>query len=292
MKFFKTGITSLAMVCAMGVGVSQAGTDLNEIAPLLIFPGVVTSGTFLGGVETWTTVTNASNSPWNVHFSYINGEAGLNECNECNFNVLMTPNDTETLIFVHAFGNTQIVSLDLNTIMTCPWTMGFVTAALEDPVTGESVSMNALLGEEVIVDYTSGSALSVSAVPFQGKDTNDGNRWYAFDDIEYGKLPNVIAADFIAPDLSGGPISHVGAALTLFTPGFVRNMPPTVDCSVTGHDAFENTFSTSFKFGCWTHIALEDIHPEFAFPNLGQLLFNTHGWLRLACQVDVYGDHR
>jgi hypothetical protein len=290
MKLVKKSIVGLAAVLALGIGGSQAGTDLNEVAAFLVFPGVVATDRN-GTVETWITITNGSSSPTDVHVSYINGsDYNDTECYECDFDIPMTGFDTETMVFVRLFDQTNIVSLDGTIIMACPWKYGFVTANTQDPITGEATTNNYLLGEEVVIDYTNGSALSVSAVSFQGKNGGNGDTRFAFDDDEYGKLPKVVAADFIAPTLDalrqslGLPL--IDASLTLFTLGFDRQYPPEVDCSVTGYDAFEHDFSTSFKFGCWTHIRLQDIHPEFAFPNLGNLLFDTHGWLRLNCRVD------
>ena len=120
------------------------------------------------------------------------------------------------------------------------------------------------------------------AIPFQGLFSGDGNREFAFDDVEYAKLPRVIAADFVAQD------DFMAAELVLFTLNFRRQHPPEVDCSVTGFDADENPFSRSIQFGCWDWLTLGEISPEFAYPNLG--LFangDTHGWLQLNCRVDL-----
>jgi hypothetical protein len=79
----------------------------------------------------------------------------------------------------------------------------------------------------------------------------------------------------------------IDAALVLFTLAFERQIPPFTDCSVIGYDAFEDQFSNSFQFGCWTIVRLEDIDPEFAYPNLGGAAgdYQEHGWLQLACTV-------
>ncbi|MCP3934474.1 MAG: hypothetical protein GY708_03780 [Actinomycetia bacterium] len=142
---------------------------------------------------------------------------------------------------------------------------------------------NVLLGEEVLVDYDGGWALSVPAVTLQGQNGGNGDRSFGFDDVEYGKLPRIIATDFIAPNQSPGKIR---AAVALFTLNFRRQFPPFVDCSVTGFDADENPFSRSLQFGCWDLFALSDISPEFEYPNLG--LFaqaDTHGWMQLNCET-------
>jgi hypothetical protein len=184
---------------------------------------------------------------------------------------------------------TRIVAEDLYLDLACPWRFGMLVVTLEDAELGHTITDNVLLGEEVLVNYGVGAAFSIPAIPFQGKDGGDGNRSYVFDDNEYGKLPRIVAADFLAPNIDRSGAVH----LSLFTLGFERQFPPLVDCSVIGFDAEEHPFSSSFQFGCWTVADLCMISPEFCYPNLG--LFdqdpdgigpNTHGWLQLNCRVD------
>jgi hypothetical protein len=288
MQSVKKCVVGLAAMLLVSAGVSYAGTDLNEVAAFLVYPGVVAWSGETNAVETFVTVTNASDTDVDVHISYINGQPGQYECYECDFDIFLTANDTETLLVSRNLlsNRTDILTLDFQVLMTCPHVYGFMTAAVQDPDTGATLTSNVLLGEEVVVNYTLGAALSVPAVSFQGKNGGNGDRYYAFDDSEYGKMPKVVAADFLAPNDSTQPLPFFEAYLTLFTLDFDRQFPPLVDCSVTGYDAREFDFSTSFLFGCWTTISLEDIHPEFAFPNLGQIAFDTHGWLKLNCRVD------
>jgi hypothetical protein len=271
----------------LGATGSFAGSDLNEVGALLVYPTVVN----LSGqtnVETFVTITNAGPTPVFAHVSYINGNSADSQyCYECDFTIPLTGNDTETLVVTYTANGTAIQSEDTPLSMSCPWQFGMMVVAIEDGL-GGTLTDNVLLGEEVIIDYTRGTAVSIPAVPFQGGDGGDGNRVYSFDDSEYGKMPRIVAADFLAPNLNGSGI----ATLSLFTLGFERQFPPLVDCSVTGFDAHENPFSASFQFGCWGLADLCDISPEFCYPNLG--LFNnnplipadTHGWLQLNCRVD------
>lgn len=295
MGFVKKALAVTAVLLVAGTGLARAGTDLNEVAAFLVFPGVVATFDTEHAVDTFITITNASDQPVEVHISFVNGEVGAEECYECNFDIFLTGNDTETLVVTRDFftNNTQIISEDRDdpfstgASYTCPHVFGFITANAQDPDTKATLTSNVLLGEEVVVDYSFGAAVSVPAVSFQGKNGGDGDRWYEFDDLEYGKMAKVVAADFLAPNAIDEQGFHQ-AFLTLFTLGFERQAPPITDCSVTGYDAFEHPFSRSFRFGCWTTISLEDIHPEFAFPNLGinALLPDTHGWLKLNCKVD------
>jgi hypothetical protein len=138
-----------------------------------------------------------------------------------------------------------------------------------------------------VIDYTNGTAMSVPAISVQGE-SGDGDRSFAFDGAEYRKFPSVVGADFIAPDWTNG----IDASLVLFTLGFDRQFPPLTDCSVIGFDAFEEQFSNSFQFGCWTIRDLEDIDPEFAYPYLGASFDQQeHGWVQLTCTVFGTGNN-
>ncbi len=281
----------LPLVLFLGLAPSaRAGSDMNEVGAFLVFPMVVG----LPGQETYITITNAGGSGIIAHIAYINGDADAADyCYECDFEIPLTANDTELLVVTQdAQGGVVIQSepdgFGTNAFeLSCPHPYGMITVNIEDSQ-GNVVSDNVLLGEEVVVDYAAGYAYSIPAVTLQGRNGGNGDRTFQFDDIEFGKLPRIVAADFIAPDAGSAPLN---AQLALFTPGFERQFPPSVDCSVTGFDADENPFSRSFQFGCWTMIDLCDISPEFCHPNLG--LFaqgDTHGWLQLNCRVDQDDD--
>jgi hypothetical protein len=297
MRSIKSLVAAIAVAMLLSTG-AFAGSDLNEVGALLVFPTVVaisddddSKDDALAEVETFVTITNAGPDAVVAHVSYVNGESDSSQyCYECDFQIPLSGNDTETLVITVGEYGTHIVAEDLYLDMSCPWQYGMLVVALEDE-DGNTISDNVLLGEEVVVDYTSGMAFSIPAVPFQGN-SNDGNREYDFDDVEYGKMPRIVAADFLAPSVDEGRDAF--AMLSLFTLGFERQFPPLVDCSVIGFDANEHPFSSSFQFGCWTMFDLYQISPEFYYPNLG--LFNndphhpigdTHGWLQLNCRVDL-----
>jgi hypothetical protein len=314
MRSIKNSIVAVTVAMLLSTG-AFAGADLNEVGALLVYPVIMAApGTHtadaadnvLGGLETFVTITNAGADDVMLHVSYINGEAfraaapvGVNGdyrepnpqyCYECDFEIPMSGNDTETLVITNLGDGTRILAEDLYLDMSCPWRYGMLVVSLEDAELGMTITDNVLLGEEVVVDYGSGAAFSIPAIPFQGKDGGDGDRTFDFDDNEYAKLPRIVAADFLAPDVDKSGIAH----LALFTLGFERQFPPLVDCSVIGFDANEHPFSGSFQFGCWSVWDLCEISPEFCYPNLG--LFNndphhpindTHGWLQLNCRVDT-----
>jgi hypothetical protein len=285
MRSIKSLVAGLSTALLLS-GAAFAGSDLNEVGALLVYPAIATFST--GGatsVETFVTITNAGNLPVIAHVSYINGQAGPQYCYECDFEVPLTGNDTETLTVQFGPTGIQVQAEDSPLSVSCPYNYGMMIVTLEDAF-GNTLTDNVLLGEEVVVDYAAGSAFSIPAIPFQGGDGGDGDRTYNFDDSEYGKMPRIVAADFLAPRVND-PLSQ--AALVLFTLNFDRQFPPLTDCSVTGFDANEHPFSSSFLFGCWGVIELCDINPEFCHPNLGiysGLLADTHGWVQLNCRVD------
>jgi hypothetical protein len=291
MRSMKGLIAALAVAMLLSTG-AFAGADLNEVGAFLVYPAIVGAAQMgaPGEVETFVTITNAGPSDVVAHVSYINGDENdeWQYCYECDFEIPLTGNDTETLVISNADGGgVRIQSEDLYLDLACPWSMGMLVVALENAA-GDTITDNVLLGEEVLVNYVDGAAFSIPAIPFQGLNGN-GDREYEFNDAEYAKLPRIVAADFLAPVIGQEAI----AELYLFTLGFERQFPPLVDCSVIGFDAEEHPFSASFQFGCWTLIDLYEISPEFYYPNLG--LFdqdpdgigpNTHGWLQLNCRVD------
>jgi len=259
---------------------------------MLVYPTVIAAGLFdhvdePGGpqVETFVTITNAGAEEVYAHVSYINGYDESYECYECDFSIPLSGNDTETLVIAGGYGGIQIKSEDSDLELACDWPFGMLVVTLE-PLGGNSGTDNVLIGSQVVVDYVNGAAYSIPAIPFQGLAGN-GDRTYGLNDVEYGKMPRIVAADFLAPNLFDGS----AAALALFTLGFDRQFPPLTDCSVTGYDAFENPFSASFQFGCWTAPSLCAISPEFCWPNLGLFsTVDTHGWLQLNCRVDSDAD--
>ena len=280
MRKSKLILAGAAMALAFGFGTAKAGIDLNEVAAFLVYPGVAAIDGGLN-VETFLTITNTSEDSIIAHVSFINGNPfDPKYCYECDFDVPMTGLDTETLVLVRVAGTTQIRNLDTGAIRSCAQYIGFVTVDVEDS-NHNVLTDNILLGSEVVVDYTNGAALSVPAIAVQGESGN-GDRYFAFDGSEYRKFPSVIGGDFIAPDVNG----PLNADLVLFTLAFDRQFPPLTDCSVIGFDAFENQFSNSFQFGCWTVAPLYQIDPEFAYPYLGANFENDdHGWLQLTCNV-------
>jgi len=306
MKCFRiTAMAGLLVALLLAPGAAKAGTDLNEVGAFLAFP-VVAGFAFheIGNVETFVTIVNAGEEDIVAHVSYINGDSwDYTYCYECDFDLPLTAKDTETLVVTYGDYGISIESEDRTVSRSCPHPFGFITVNIEDPDTGAVQTSNVLLGSEVVVDYDLGTAFSIPAIPFQGRNGGSGDRTFAFDDVEYGKLPRVVAADFLAPDYLSyyntleGEYGYLFGSLALFTLGFERQFPPLVDCSITGYDADEHAFSRSVQFGCWTFEDLCELDPEFCYPNLSagpcdafgeddDNPCDTHGWLQLNCRVD------
>lgn len=286
MSIRKSFVAGAALALALSFNTAKAGLDLNEVGAFLVYPGVaaVTDGIT---VETFITITNTSSQSIIAHVSFINGDEWSSRyCYECDFDVPMSGLDTETLVLTRENGATHIVNLDTGATRSCSQQVGFITVDVED-ADHNVLTDNILLGSEVVIDYTNGTAASVSAISVQGE-SGDGNRQFAFDGSEYRKFPSVVGADFLAPNVNG----DLSASLVLFTLAFARQFPPLTDCSVIGFDAFEEQFSNSFQFGCWTIQDLDCIDPEFAYPNLGASFDEQeHGWVQLSCQVFGTGDN-
>ena len=117
MRFFKTLVAGLAVALMLSTG-AFAGSDLNEVGALLVYPVVLAHGpdADLGQqlLETFVTVTNAGPDDVILHVSYINGEDDSDQyCYDCDFEIPMSGNDTETLVVTWGPGGTYIVAADL-----------------------------------------------------------------------------------------------------------------------------------------------------------------------------------
>jgi hypothetical protein len=298
MRSFKNLMAGLVLALVACTG-AFAGSDVNEVGALLVFPVV-------GLDPTAITITNAGGRNLVAHVSYINGDEESDwYCFECDFFVPLTPADTELLVVKKTDNgddpDVTFYSLDTNVEHTCQGKFGMVVVTIEDAL--GTVTDNVLLGDSITIDEENGYAYSIPALPFQGKNGGNRDRNYQFNDAEYGRLPRIVATNFIAPadDENGG--AEVEADLVLFTLGFDRQHPPRTDCSVTGFDADEVPFSRSILFGCWELFDLQELSSEFEYGSLGATACNPgpqeeddnaqcdeHGWLSLNCRVDPDGE--
>ncbi|MCP3981616.1 MAG: hypothetical protein GY716_20140 [bacterium] len=273
-----------ALVCGVALGSS---TSINEVAAALVFP-VVLNESSMGGIPevvTYTTITNSSSSSYRVRIYLVDGTT----CASCELNFHLSAFGTETLeikqtVMPGPTYETLISSVEGSFSTACPSGDGFLVAVLADG-DGIPIEDNVLVGDSLVVDYAQGHSWSVPAVTFQGF-TNDGDHNYDFDELEYDKFPRIVSTDFIAPDPGGGRSSRLG----LFTLGFNRGVVPSMSCDISVRATSGQTFDTSLEFGCWTYVDLEDIDSRLAFPNLGTLGQDEHGWMTLDCRGASYYD--
>ena len=163
MRSIKSLVATMAVAMLLSTG-AFAGSDLNEVGALLVYPNVVALGDSpdkrpLAEVETFVTITNAGPNDVNAHVSFINGEEFVGNgvvnsdawepnptyCYECDFEIPLSGNDTETLVITVGQFGTHIVAEDLYLDMSCPWRYGMIVVALEDE-DGNTISDNVLLG--------------------------------------------------------------------------------------------------------------------------------------------------
>jgi len=258
--------------------------EKNRPGAFLVYPEVLASSAAEGAViKTRVEIKNVSNLSWIAHAAFLNGDqADPQYCDECDFDVPLRAKQTVVLEVERVGSLTRIRNTASGATRWCAYRKGFVTVDLEN-ASHRAVADNALVGWETVSNDTAATTRSIAAIPVQGI-RNDGNRRFAFDGLEYKKLPSELHTEFEAPD-PGGP---VGADLVLFTPNFRRGHPPLTDCSVIGEELPGGSqFSASFQFGCWTSIPLAEIDPEFAYPDLG----SERGRIRLRCRVfDASGE--
>ena len=99
MRSNKLIMAVLAIALLFGsTGTSNAGTDLNEVGAFLVYPLVSSIVSGGGTFETYIAIVNTGSSNVVAHLAYINGDEDSDEyCFECNYNIPLTPNDTELL---------------------------------------------------------------------------------------------------------------------------------------------------------------------------------------------------
>ncbi len=256
--------------------------DPTAAGTFLVFPDVVAASDAEGGrLDTVLTIRNVSSRSVIAHVSFLDGDRrDSTYCYECDFDAPLGGYGTARLLVSRSGPLTKLRNLDTNATRSCSHRMGFVTVDVEDR-THRVLTDNVLKGSQVVHSHATGSSFSVPALPIQGG-TGDGDRTFAFDGGEYRRLPAFVETDFVAPD-RGGPVT---ATLVLFTVGFRRQSPPLVDCSVIGQGHPRGgPLSSSFQFGCFTSVKLEDVDPELAYPDLG----SERGRLRLTCTVHGTG---
>jgi hypothetical protein len=250
-----------------------ASPDQNEPAAFLVFPYV----TMEPDTPVFVSITNLQPVPRDLHLAYIDGDGS---CDACEFTLPIAGRGTRTLVFgsgVTLLGSAQPLAF-------CPFSRGFVVAFLESG--GLVQDQNVLIGRQVFVDLFGGSSFATPALAYQGL-IADGDFDFDFDDVEFGRLPRLIATPFRAPNGFPALPDAFDASLVLFTLNFEAGTSPLSDCSLTGIDTDGNQISTSFSFGCWTEVELGSLTPQLEYSQFGECCPpDEQGWLQLDCSVE------
>jgi hypothetical protein len=281
----------LAAVCAVGLqaGTASANLDLNETAAALALPIITSSGPE-GTVSrlvsatalTYMTVTNASSEGLTLAINVIDGDYGrYHSWGASSFSCYVTGRETTLFTFspdgpgrskvdfecsaTTADENSDPSQLNIRRTEYFNHATGIMFLAIEQ--SGKTVSKNVIFGDWVAVDYSSGSAYSGEAIGFQGVDpfAQSGDRVYKFNGKEYSAFPQVLATNFIAPNLSG-----LNAELILFTlDGTVGQAPVPVDIHYNFYNDDELKRDGEFDFDCFAIIDLARTDSRFLDSRLG-----------------------
>ncbi len=262
-----------ASVAAAGGGGAAGTLDLSELASLLALPF------FTGeGLETELVVTNGLSEALTLHVNVIDGDPGAGWATS-SFDCQVTARETTHFVLVADGDGTRIdfecsaTGADSNSAPgelgvarseTVAARSGIFFVAIEQA--GATVSKNAVFGDATVLDLSAGHAWSVPAIGFQGLDplTQDGDRQYRFDGLEYAGFPAGLATNFFAP----GP-ETTGELILFSLDGTADVSPVPAALRVLFYDDDETERDASFDYDCFTVVALEEIDPRFAAAALG-----------------------
>lgn len=303
MKFLKL-ILFAGCVLALVAGTASAGVNSKEVGSVLIYPEYfATNQAETGGDgttrHTYLTISNTQAVAYNAHIQIVGGTA----CDDCDFDLFLTPLQTKRLWLrrdlVGGIWSTVILDASPHSqngtpliLSACPEAKGFVVAILElaNPVTHVAVEprttlgAKALQGDEVVVNIIDGSATQVGAIAVGSAVEVNGDRDLHFDGVEFERFPDVVSANFWAPN------AQVDPRLVLFnidinTHRVGGDDPPITYCSLNYANANEVRWSRNFSFGCWTDTRLFNMGPGFHEDILG----TTNGFLWVRCSDGTHG---
>jgi hypothetical protein len=302
MKFLKL-ILFAGCALALVAGTASAGINSKEEGSVLIYPEYFATNQAEPGGDgttrhTYLTVTNTLATDFNAHIEVVGGTA----CDDCNFDLYLTGMQTKRLWLRRELvggTNWSTVILDASShsqfgtplvLAACPEAKGFVVVILEDVLNGApveprtTIGARALQGDEVVVNVIDGSATQVGAIAVQSAIEVSPDRDLNFDGEEFERFPDVVSANFWAPN------AQVDPRLVLFNVDFNTHRvggddPPTTYCSLNYANANEVRWSRNFTFGCWTDTRLFSMGPGFHEDILG----TANGFLWVQCSDGTHG---
>jgi len=278
MSMRKTVGILLAASLGFAGNASAQNLDLDEVGALLSLP--VITGNDRSGALTAITVTNAGADAF-IHVNVISGDEG-EYWKAQDFTCEVTASETVLFVFEPDFNEGSLLSYECGGSRGSDGFVefrsplqtqnGIMVVTVEDEF-GNTMNTNQIFGDAVVLDYSRGSAFSVSAIPFQGVVPSGGvaDRKYRFDNVEYSEFPSALATNFIAPTSNASIGVDTDASLILFTlDGTVgSNFPPEAALSIKFYNDDEVQFSTSYHFDCFSIVDLLEIDDRFAAEPLG-----------------------
>lgn len=277
------------------------GTDcpvgIRKPASLLVFPEFDSrplSTTVITVTNTNRDVTPAGNlfaGTVDVEYVYIGKEGPAGQplpCLETNFTRRLTPNDTLSVVAKAQNPNQQ---------------RGFLYVFAKDPVTGQAIVFNHLVGSAIILDDFAGAGYSFEPYAYYGigapgtTTDDDGDGVRDLNNLEYSCTPDVLLfprffgqSEGMPPDDKLGPPGFgYQSDLVLLNLSGGKDFDALVDYLVYNDN--EEVFSAQSSFVCWQKRRLLEINSAFSHaflastndnPNevLGATSLET-GWFRL-----------
>jgi len=259
--------------------------DLEEVGAALALPILTDLDS-----DGWTlnTVTNVSPNPYLLHINMVSADpnpvTGL-PWPASNFECYVTAAETVLFTFkpvldggfpslevVYECTNDQTGNEEPISTIYRGFVEGIFFVTLEDPASGDTVNVDAIFGDAVVIRYEPGLAWSAGAVSFQGgqagvpgsEDTN-----YRFDGIEYSQWPSFLFSNFITSTQGIG--SGVDAFLVLFTLDGTAGAEPDVSLDVVACNDDERCPSADHAFSCFDVVEITQIAPNYSRNDLGSV---------------------
>lgn len=281
-------IAMLACVLAIASGAAFAGINSKEVGAVLIYPTYQAYSN--PNIDTYISITNDKNLPIVAHFEIIGGVS----CDDCSFDVLLTPYQTKRLLLNReSIGQNSFTRVydasghsetgDVISLAACSEPEGFVVVTTEDPnmVDAYTLGENVLHGDLVIVDLGDGTSSQMGAISVQAVGPNDGNRWIEFDGLEYAKFPNIVTGNFWSPNAAVEP------NLVLFNVDFETGDSPVElnECEVNFVNAEEVRFNADHTIDCYDRVNLRNLAPGF----IEDILGTANGFIWALCDEGTHG---
>jgi len=245
----------LALAAALVTHPAWAGP--GDRGSLLAFPLLSSDD-----LSTAISISSTAAVDYRVKLLFISGEPG-DDWDAVDFNC---PIDASASIrlsfgpFGSDFSQVDIECSGLTQSVVIAWRSGLLWAALENATSFETVSDDVLTGSAVVSDAAVGTTAALEAVAFRkGSGSNDGDRSYELDGVEYETPPSTLAAS--VRGASSGLTSRAIFAVVDGRVNFSAAVP--AEARITWVDAAGVAYNAIYGFDCFANVALSDIDPRF-----------------------------